>query len=113
MTADPTPSRRMISLPVSRRDRGLPISRPGVARAGPSQCVPACESAAERACPDSHAGHGPTVGLQVPRSECRGLMVKASGWRSFDRQFEPYFRARKAALTLIRVSVTLFRYAVR
>jgi hypothetical protein len=24
---------------------------------------------------------------------CRGLMVKASGWPSFDRQFEPYPRA--------------------
>ena len=27
----------------------------------------------------------------------RGRMVKASGWRSFDRQFEPYPRAIKAA----------------
>ncbi len=24
---------------------------------------------------------------------CRGLVVKASGWPSFDRQFEPYLRA--------------------
>jgi hypothetical protein len=28
---------------------------------------------------------------------CRGQMVKTSGWRSFDRQFEPYPRAIKAA----------------
>ena len=28
---------------------------------------------------------------------CRGLMVMASGWQSFDRQFEPYLRAFMAA----------------
>ncbi len=28
---------------------------------------------------------------------CRGLMVKASGWQSFDRQLEPYLRAFMAA----------------
>jgi hypothetical protein len=28
---------------------------------------------------------------------CRGLMVKASGWQSFDRQFEPCLRAFMAA----------------
>ena len=28
---------------------------------------------------------------------CRGQMVKTSGWRSFDHQFEPYPRAIKAA----------------
>jgi hypothetical protein len=28
---------------------------------------------------------------------CRGLMVKASGWQSFDRQFDPYPRAIKVA----------------
>ncbi len=27
---------------------------------------------------------------------CRGLVVKASGWPSFDRQYEPYPRAIKA-----------------
>ncbi len=27
----------------------------------------------------------------------RGLMVKASGWQSFDRQFDPYLRAIKVA----------------
>jgi hypothetical protein len=29
--------------------------------------------------------------------ECRGLVVKASRWQSFDRHFEPYPRATKAA----------------
>ena len=28
---------------------------------------------------------------------CRGSVVKASGWPSFDRQFKPYPRAIKAA----------------
>ncbi len=28
---------------------------------------------------------------------CRGLVVKTSGWPSFDRQFEPYPRSIKAA----------------
>ncbi len=28
---------------------------------------------------------------------CRGLMVKASGWQSFDRQFDPYPCAIKVA----------------
>ncbi len=28
---------------------------------------------------------------------CRGLMVKASGWQSFDRQFDPYPRVIKVA----------------
>ncbi len=31
------------------------------------------------------------------RQGCRGLMVKASGWQSLDRQFEPYLRAFMAA----------------
>jgi hypothetical protein len=28
-----------------------------------------------------------------PKSGCRGLVGKASGWQSLDRQFEPYLRA--------------------
>jgi hypothetical protein len=31
---------------------------------------------------------------------CRGLMVMASGWQSFDRQFEPYLRAFGGALAV-------------
>jgi hypothetical protein len=34
---------------------------------------------------------------------CRGLMVKASGWQSFDRQFDPYPRAKKVALLWCRM----------
>ncbi len=33
----------------------------------------------------------------APVNICRGLMVKASGWQSFDRQFDPYPRAIKVA----------------
>jgi hypothetical protein len=35
--------------------------------------------------------------LDCPLEGCRGLMVMASGWQSFDRQYEPYLRAFMAA----------------
>jgi hypothetical protein len=35
----------------------------------------------------------PGLPQNLTSQECRGLMVKASGWQSFDRQFDPYPRA--------------------
>ena len=41
------------------------------------------------------------LAVLAPVRGCRGLMVKASGWQSFDHQFKPYPRAIKVAGALV------------